>query len=358
MPEHSIESLRYPMTVRTILLLLAATTTASAETPAFKVFEDAGLGVTVGPDKPVLSDKHHAALAACAPQATVDATTKEPSSGAVFYVEISTANRATIVKVRGTGKPTLDTCLEGALKKATASFKPKQTIGIAGRIDVKQTDKHAYLPSARVSTTAVMLPAHDAKWQLTVSSLGYTSNRALDLAAELSATSDKSAACASKRGATAAPAEAIAYTDGTVLFRSGNPAYDACVAKVIQQVKLPTAASAAWLKFAITAPAEPLAPRGTTEPGLDRTSSLKDALTTAVRSRKAQLLTCLDVHPNAKITKVVVTLAATKARIARAQTGDTGGDACVRKEFGEVAIPAARAEDKLELEVELSPYAE
>jgi hypothetical protein len=344
----------YAITVRTTIALLLLTGTAAADVPAFKLHEDAVLGVAADPKTRVLSDKHEAALAACASQAAVNAM-KEPSSGAVFYVEISKANRATTVKVRGTGKPTLDTCLEGALAKATAATKPAATVGIAGRIDVKQPDKDAYWPSARTSSTAVLLPSHEAKWQLTVHALGYTANRALDFAAELSAVSADLAACAPKRGARAAPAEGIAWTDGAVLFRSGTPAYDACVGKAIGKIKLPTAASAAWFKIAITAPAEPLAPRNTNKPGLDRSSALKDALTTAVRSRKEQLLTCLDVHPKANITKVVVALAGGKVRIVRGQTGDPAGDVCVRKQFGEVAIPAAKPDDTLELEVELSP---
>lgn len=344
----------YGLLVRIAICLLLVSSTAAAEVPAFKLFEDASLGIALQPR--VLSDKHEAALAACAKEIIVDPATKEPSSGALFYLELDKAGRATTVKAHGTGRPGLDRCLESALRKATAAGKLTATVAVAGRIDVKRPDKDAYFPSARLSSTAVLLPPHDAPWQLTISQLGYTSNRAADLGQALEATAPAIAACAPKRGAKAAPAEAIAWLDGKVIVRSGTPAYDTCVGKAIEAVKLPTAASSAWLKIAITPPTEPLAPRGTGTTKLSRDQALKDALTTAVRSRKAQLLTCLDVHPKAKIEKVTVVLAGTKARILRASTGDAGGDACVRKEFGEVAIPSAKADDKLELEVELSLY--
>ena len=90
------------------------------------------------------------------------------------------------------------------------------------------------------------------------------------------------------------------------------------------------------VRMSITAPTEPLAAR-TDKPSLSRDQALRDALTTAVRSRKPVLLTCLDKTANARIEKVGVALAAGKATIATVSTGDADADACVKKRFGEVA---------------------
>jgi len=275
----------------------------------------------------------------------------EPSNGALFWLELGRTGAVTNVQVRGSGKPIVDTCLENALRKAPVG-KLAEPVVLVGHLDLKVRDRDGYYPSPRQSTTSVLVAAHDAKWQLTVSLLAYTANRAADIAQGLDGASTSIAACAAKRGPTAQPAEAIAWTDGKAIVRSGTPAYDDCVARALETVKPPTAESALWMKLAITAPAEPLAPR-TDKAALSRDQALHDALTTAVRSRKELLRTCLDGRPKASLVKVGVVLAGIKAKIAMVETGDPDANICVRNKFGEVAIPNARADDKLELEISL-----
>jgi len=106
------------------------------------------------------------------------------------------------------------------------------------------------------------------------------------------------------------------------------------------------------MKLAITAPAEPLAPR-TDRVALSKDQALRDALTTAVRSRKELLLTCVDGRAKATLTKVSLALTGAKAKVSKVATGDAEADECVRKKFGEVAIPSAKPADKLELEITL-----
>ncbi|HEU0034881.1 MAG TPA: hypothetical protein VFQ53_29855 [Kofleriaceae bacterium] len=340
------------MRPRPFLLALCApvlaTASARADAPPYKLFEDAALGTQLT-DKPLLVDRGSVgpAIAAC---------TKafEPASGAVFFVELSKAGTITSLKVRGSGKPVIDTCLAGALGKLTVAGKLPGPVALAGRVDLKARASDAMVASARLSTTPVVLPAHDAPWQLTVHQLGYTSNRAADIAQALDGASEAIAACAPKRGASATAAEAIVWYDGKAIVRSGTPAYDDCVGKALDTIKLPAPDSALWMKLAIMKPSEPLAPR-TDNPALSRDRALRDALTTAVRSRKEILRTCLDGTLNASLDKVTVGLAGGKARIARVDTGDLGANVCVKKKFGEVAIPNAGATDKLELEVALEP---
>jgi hypothetical protein len=328
-----------------LTFLLATVSTAAAEPPAFRVVERAALGIELRPEARVLSDKHEAAMASCTKAI-------EPTSGALFWLELDRAGKVTAVRVRGSGKPVVDTCLEQALRKTTAKDKLPGPIILAGHVELAVPGRDGYLPPPRHSTTAVLVAPHAATWQLTVTQLAYTANRAADLAQALDGVSAGIAACAPKRGATADSAQAIAWIDGKAIVRSGTPAYDDCVAKALDAIKLPTSESAAWMKLAITEPAEPLAPR-TDKAGLSREQGLRDALTTAVRSRKAILLTCLDGRPTATLSKVGVTLAGTKATITRAATGNADADACVRKKFGEVAIPNAKSDDKLALEVTL-----
>lgn len=327
-----------------VLLLAASASSAAGDTPVYKLVEDSALGLELAADRRVLGDKHAAALAACAPG--------EAASGAVFWLELNRAGTVTTAKVRGSGKPTLDTCLEAALRKANVADKLPGPIVLVGHIDLKVPDRDGYFPSPRQSTTPVLLAPHGAKWQLTVNHLAYTSNRAADIAQALDAASPAIAACAPKRGRSAEAAQAIAWTDGKAIVRSGAPAYDSCVARALDSIKPPTPESALWMKLAITAPAEPLAPR-TDRVALSKDQALRDALTTAVRSRKELLLTCVDGRAKATLTKVSLALTGAKAKVSKVATGDAEADECVRKKFGEVAIPSAKPADKLELEITL-----
>lgn len=326
------------------IALISATSVAAADTPQFKLVVDSTLGLELPAEKPLLSDKHAAAMSACT-------ATNQPSNGALFWLELNRAGAVTAARVRGSGTPTIDTCLEAALRKATAADKLPGPIVAVGHVDLKLADRDDYHPSPRQSRTPVVLPVHSARWQVSAYYLAYTANRAADLAQGLDSTSAAIAACAAKRGASAKPAEAIAWLDGKAIVRSGAPAYDTCVATALDAIKLPTADSAAWMRLAITAPAEPLAAR-TDRAALSRDQALRDALTTAVRSRKDELRECLD-GTKATLAKVHVALAKSKATIARVGSGDPGADACVRKKFGEVAIPNAKPDDKLTLEISL-----
>jgi hypothetical protein len=327
-----------------LAILAVATGPAAADTPAFQLVEDAALGIALGAT-PVLGDAHVAAMTAC--------KTAEATSGAVFWLELGRAGTVIGAKVRGSGKPAIDACLEAALRKAKPAAKLPGPIALAGHIDLKLADRDGFQPTPRQSKTAVMLPPHAARWQVNVQHLAYTSNRAADLAAALDGASAGIAACAGKRGAKAEPAEAIAWFDGKAIVRSGTPAYDTCVARALETIKLPAPDSATWMKLAILAPAEPLAPR-TDKAGLTRDQALRDAMTTAVRSRKEILRTCLDGKANATVDLVRLALVATKATVVKVTgTLDAEIDACVRKKFGTVGIPSAKPEDKLELDIKL-----
>jgi hypothetical protein len=112
---------------------------------------------------------------------------------------------------------------------------------------------------------------------VSVDRIGYTSNRAQDIAASFDARSAAIAACSPKRGAKAEPAEALAWIDGKkATFQSGNRTYDRCMAKALDAIKLPAADSAPWMHVAIMKPAEPLAPR-TAKAGLSKADALRDA---------------------------------------------------------------------------------
>ena len=332
--------------MRTLLALLLLTGTATAD-GLYKIVEDAALGIALPTDKRLLDESKAAdALGKC-----VTATT--PTGSAVFWVEVSSKGAVTAARVHGSGKPTLDACLATAMKKLVVTDKLTAAIAVVGRVDL--ADGPVVLPSPRVSSAAVMVAPHAATWQLTVNRIGYTSNRAQDIAAALDGQSAAIAACSPKRGAKAEAAEAIAWVDGKkAAFQSGNKAYDACVAKALGAIELPAADSAMWMHVAIMKPAEPLAPR-TTKAGLSKADALRDALTTAVRSRKLDLLACTDGRPKAKLTKVGVALRGGKANVYKVSTGDTDADACVRNKLRDIAISAAAADDKVELEIALEP---
>lgn len=330
-----------------LLVLLALTGTAAADAP-YKITEDAALGTALPADKRLLDDAKAAdALAKCV-------TATPPGGSAVFWVDISSKGVVTTARVHGSGKPALDACLAGALKKLAVAEKLTAAIAVVGRIDLADASG-AFLESPRISSAAVAVNANNAAWQLNVDRIGYTSNRAQDIAAALDARSASIAACAGKRGAKAEAAEALAWVDGKkAAFSSGNKPYDACVAKALDGIKLPVAESAMWLHVAIMKPTEPLAPR-TTKAGLSKADQLRDALTTAVRSRKQDLLACTDGKPKAKLTKLSLALRGGKANVYKVSTGDTDADACVRNKLANVAISSAAADDKVELEITLDP---
>ncbi|MBS1119520.1 MAG: hypothetical protein H6Q90_1748 [Deltaproteobacteria bacterium] len=337
---------RYLSSVRTLVILsLAIPAIAAADPPpAFKLVEDAALGTQLQPDHPLLGNPAAAAITRCT-------AAIEPSSGALFWLEISRSGAITAARVHGSGKPEVDTCLAAALRKTPVAKLPAPIV-LAGHIDLKLRDGEGLWPTPRQSTTSVLVAAHDAKWQLTVNHLAYTANRAADIAAALDGASTAIAACAPRRGSSAAPAEAIVWYDGKAIVRSGTPAYDTCVAKAIDTVTLPAPESALWMKLAIMPPGEPLAPL-TDKGALSREQGLRDALTTTVRSRKALLLACLDGHAKAALSKVGVELRAGKASIKTVSTGDAEADRCVRQRLAGIAIPNANPDDKLELEVTL-----
>ena len=335
--------------MRTLLALLVLSSTAAADAP-FKLVEDASLGIELPTDKRLLDD------AKAAPAITKCLTATPPAGSAVYWVQLSAKGAVTTTRVHGTGKPALDACLQTALRKLVPVDKLAKPIAIVGRIDLVDA-QGATLESPRLSSAAVMVAAHDAPWQLTVNRIGYTANRAQDIAAALDGRSTAIAKCAAKRGAKAEPAEALAWVAGKqAAFQSGQPAYDACVTRALKGFTLPTAESAVWMHVAIMKPAEPLAPR-TAKAGLSKADALRDALTTAVRSRKNELLACTD-GKNAKLVEVGVALRNGKASIYKVSTGDVGADACVRNKLRDVAIPNAAAGDKLELSVTLEPVVE
>jgi hypothetical protein len=338
--------------VRTLIALLLLASTASADAP-YKIVEDSSLGIALPSDKRLLDDAKAApAIAKCL-------ATTPPSGSAVYWAQLNAKGKVTVTRVHGAGKPALDACLATALRKLAPTTKLTAPIAVVGRIDLADpAAPGTFLESPRVSSAAVMIAPHGARWQLTVDRIGYTMNRAQDIAAALDVRSAAVAACAAKRGAKAQPAEALAWVAGKkAAFQSGHPAYDACVAKALGAVALPTAESALWMHVTILAPAEPLAPR-TTKAGLSKEDALRDALTTAVRSRKAELLTCLDLDAKAKLLAVRVALRDGKMNVIKVSTGSVRVDACVRGKLRDIAIPNAATGDKLDLAVTLDPVTE
>ncbi len=314
----------------------------------YQLVEDAALGIELPTDHQVLTEGRAApAIATCLAR---DA----PTGSALFWLELSQTGMISAARVHGGGKPTLDTCLAAALRKAAATnHLPGPTV-LVGHLDLGEPGKDGFLPSPRKSRISISLDPHGAKWQLTISTVAYRANRALDIGQALDGVSTAVAACAPKRGANARTAEAMAWTDGKAIVRSGTPMYDACVAKALDGIKLPVPESAMWMQLTIAPPSEALAPRRDS-PALSHPHLLHDALTTAVRSRKAILLDCLDGHPKAALTSVTVELRATKASIQKVSTGDADADACVRSTFQGTPIAAAIPDDKLVLEVTIEP---
>jgi hypothetical protein len=328
------------------LALLALGSTASAEPAhAISIIEDGALGIEL--------PKDHGLLGGI--DTKVEACTtgpNAPTGSALFWLEISRAGKVSAAFVHGAGK--LDGCLEKALASAKVVDKLSAPIILVGHIDLMGRETSAYLPSPRVSTAPVVLDAHNTKWQLTATRISYTANRMLDITAALDGASTKVSDCAAKRGPKAAAAQAVVWMDGKARVRSGTPAYDDCVAKALSSIKLPAPESAFWMQLEITPPTEALAPR-TDKPNMSHEQAMRDALTTAVRSRKLDLKACLEGRPNATLTKLVVILEGEKANAKPLSTGNADADVCVRNKFHLIAIPSATPRDHLELEVTLDP---
>lgn len=328
----------------------------ATETPAYRVFEDGALGMKL-PDKRLLgADKG-------LDKVLTDCIVRAPAAqgSALFWLEINKAGTVTNARVRGTGSSALDGCISGGLKKAAITEKLASPIVLVGRVDILDRTKTtgAYLASPRLSDVAVMIDPKGATWQLSTRRLAYTSNRAADISQALDAQATAIDACAAKRAKGLADVDLIAWLDGKAIVRgSGDATYDACLARALDAIKLPAADSALWLELSLRKPAEPLAPR-TDKASLSKEQALRDALTTAVRSRKDVLRTCLDKAPKtAKLNAVTIELKAGKASIKKATTGDEATDACVRGKLVAVPIKTAAPADTLALEVTLEPAAE
>lgn len=324
---------------------------ASAEGPAYQIFEDSALGMTLPPKKILLGDKGmDATLTDCIVRAPAAA------GSVVYWLEINRGGNVTLAKVRGTGSTALDSCIAGGLKKASITEKLPTSIVVVGRVDVldRNKNKGTFLPSPKISEVAVLLDAKGGPWQLGTKRLAYTENRAADISASLDAQAASLNACSAKRAAGSTDVDLVVWIDGSkpIVRGTGDTAYDSCVAKALDAIKLPTGASAIWMELSLKKAAEPLQPR-TDKASLSKEQGLKDALTTAVRARSASLLDCTD-GKKAKLTKLTVVLSGGKANVRAVSTGDAAADACVKTKFVDVTIKSAELTDKLELEVEIA----
>jgi hypothetical protein len=273
--------------------------------------------------------------------ADISACTGDAAGAPLFWIEVAKTGKVTAAKVHGAGK--LDACFQKALLKATAKEKPAGPIVVTGHIDVEGQS------APRTSQAAVVLDNHRTKWQLTANQIHYTANRMMDIAAGFDAASEAVAGCADKRGSAG---KAMIWHDGKVTVRSGTKAYDDCVAKALSSIKLPAPESAFWAQVDIAPPGEQLAPR-TDNPKLSHEQALKDAVNTAVRSRKLDINDCLQPHPKATVTAVTVTLYGEKLTTKKVATDDADVEKCVRGKIDGVKIPNAVPTDKLEVEVEI-----
>jgi hypothetical protein len=278
------------------------------------------------------------------PTLVADTSACSGAEGApLFWLEVAKTGKVTAAKVHGAGRA--DACFAKALAKAKVKDKLAAPIVVTGHIDVEgQT-------APRTSQAPIVLDNHHTKWQLTASQLHYTANRMMDIAAGLDGASNAVASCADRRPTAG---RAMVWHDGKVIVRSGTKPYDACLAKALSSVKLPAPESAFWIQLDIAPPGEQLAPH-TDNPQLSHERALKDAVNTAVRSRKLDINDCLQPHPKATVTAVTVSLYGEKLTTKKVTTSDAAVDKCVRGKLDGVKIPNAAPTDKLELEVELLP---
>ena len=330
---------------------LVSALAAADPTPAYQLYEDGAFGITLPPRKVLAVDK---GLDSTVTSCIVGAPAA--SGSALYWLEIGKSGNVTAAKVRGTGSSALDSCIAGGLKKGSVTEKLSGAIVMYGRIDVLDREKNlgTFNPSPKVSEVAVLVDAKGGPWQLGTRRLAYTANRAADISQALDAQATALDACAAKRAKTLADLDLVAWLDGKTIVRgSGDTVYDNCISTALDAIKLPTSSSAIWMELSLRKAAEPLAARSD-KASLSKDQLLKDALTTAVRARKAGMLDCTD-GKKATLAKVTVALANGKANLKAVSTGDAAADACVKTKFADVTIKAAEPADKLELEVTLDP---
>ena len=227
-------------------LLSALIALATAATPALadppRLVEDGLIGIDPRPDHPMLASPD-AALGKC--------TGAEGS--ALFWLELGRSGRVSTAHVHGAGKA--DACLQRALASARATARLPNAVIVVGHLELDGQ------PAPRIATTPIVVDAHDAPWQLTVDRVAYTDNRMLDIGAELDGISAKLAACAARRGRRAPAVHGTIWYDGHAIVRTGTPGYDACVARALEAIHLPTPQSAFWMDVSVAPANEPLAPR-------------------------------------------------------------------------------------------------
>jgi hypothetical protein len=274
-------------------------------------------------------------------QADFKACTGDAPGAPLFWAEIRKSGEVSVARVHGAGK--LDACLEKALVKAKASGPLAGAVIVAGHLELEGAQP------PRTSQAAVVLDPHHTKWQLTATSIHYTANRLMDIAAALDGASEAISNCAGKRDA---GAHGLVWYDGKAIVRSGAKAYDDCVARALGSVKLPAPESAFWIEADIAPPGEQLSPR-VDEPNLSHEQALRDAVTTAVRSRKLDINDCLQGHPKATVSGVTVSLYGEKLTTKKVATDDASIETCVKSKLDGVKIPNAQPIDKVELDVEL-----
>lgn len=294
-----------------------------------KVVEEAALGTDLSPDHPLLA-------------ADFKACTGEAAGAPLFWAEVSKAGRVSSARVHGAGK--LDACLQKALSRAKVTAKLANPVIIAGHLEIDgQT-------APRVSEAPVVLDAHHAKWQVTANSIHYTANRMMDIAAALDGASNAVSDCAGNRSA---GAHALIWYDGKAVVRSGVTAYDSCIAKALASIKLPAPESAFWIQADVAPPGEQLAAH-TDDPHLSHEQALRDAVRTAVRSRKLDINDCVLAHPKATVTSVTVSLYQAKLTTKKVVASDPAIEPCVKGKLDGVKIPNALPTEKLELDVDLN----
>jgi len=103
-----------------------------------------------------------------------------------------------------------------------------------------------------------MIDPKGATWQLSSRRLAYTANRAADISQALDGQSTAIAACAAKRASSLADVDLIAWHDGSkaIVRGSGDSAYDTCLGRALDAIKLPANESAMWLELSLRKPAE------------------------------------------------------------------------------------------------------
>ncbi len=325
------------------LLLTSGVATADVG-PGYKLVEDGALGIPLPSDHDLLTTAPAGAgVARC--------LGKTPAKGsALVWLELGKRGAVTAARVHGTGVTALDACIASALQKAAAGEPLPGPIVIVGHLDLLEAakqDSNAYFESPRISTVAVVVAPLGGVWQLGAKRIGYTANRAADIAQALDAQAPAIAACAAGRRAKLATANLLAWTDGTAVVRgSGDARYDGCLAKALRSIKLPAPESALWMELELREAGEPLAPMGTTHD-----KAVREGLRDAAKTRKAALDVCFNNKPNAKLGKITLVLKDEKVTVKKIATGDPGVDACVKQRLETIAVKPATAGDTAEIDI-------